>query len=236
MAVCSGVFAVLGQASFAESEPVELVDKSGTRLTARLISSDGKTVKVLRDSDKKSFAIPMERLDEGSSKRVQEWIDAGGSLSQIFEIDFATQRNRKTTAADDYDDKRINMEPVITLKNPDPVNQTQEGTVSVIVFGRPIADTSNLYVFNSESFDLTKIAPLASAEFRMDAISSPYDDRGYAKFGARYLGYAVLVHNKDKTQIYSSKSVPETLLKNWGLRLLKLESKKTYTKDLKPAG
>jgi len=83
---CLGIVLVLAQASFAESEPVELVDKSGTRLTARLISSDGKTLKVLRESDKKSFAVPMERLDEASSKRVKEWIDAGGNLSEVFVI------------------------------------------------------------------------------------------------------------------------------------------------------
>lgn len=222
---CLGIVSVLAQTSFAESEPVELVDKSGTRLTARLISSDGKTLKVLRESDKKSFAVPMERLDEASSKRVKEWIDAGGNLSEVFEIDFASQRNRKNTVTDDFDDKRVNMEPVITLKNPDPMNTTQEGTVSVIIFGRPISDTSNLYVFKSESFDLKKIAPLGSVKFQAGIISEPYDDRGYAKFGSRYLGYAVLIHNKEKTRIYSSKSVPDALLKNWGLKLLKLKEK-----------
>ncbi len=236
LVACLGVMLALGHRSFAESEPVELVDKGGTSLTARLISSDGKILKVLRESDKKSFSLPLERLDDASSKRVQEWIDAGGNLSEVFEIDFASQRNRKNTGADDFDDKRVNMEPTISLKNPHAANATQEGVMTVIILGRPILNTSNLYVFKTESFDLKKLQPLATEVFQMESFSSPYDDRGYAKFGARYLGYVVMIHNKERTNIFSSKSVPDALVKNWGLKLLGFTEKMCYTKDLKATG
>ncbi len=219
---------------FAASEPMDLVDKNGTKLTARLISCDGKSIKVRRESDRKDFTIPLERLDDATSIMVKKWNDEGGNLSEIFEIEFSSQKNRKNTGADDFDDKRVNMEPTITLKNPDNLKSSIGATVSVVIFGRPILDTNQFHVFKAESFELKKLDPLASEELQVSRISAPYDDTGYAKFGARYLGYAVLIHNEEKTTLYTCKSVPGTLMKNFGIKLLKLQTGQTYTKDLKP--
>jgi len=232
--LCIGFLLLPATFCFAASEPVDLVDKNGTKLTARLISSDGKSIKVRRESDKKDFTIPLERLDEATSKMVKKWHDEGGNLSEIFEINFSSQKNRKNTGADDFDDKRVNMEPTITLKNPDILKSTIGATVSVVIFGRPIMDTNQYHVFKAESFELKKMDPLASEELQVSNISAPYDDTGFAKFGARYLGYAVLIHNEEKTTLYSCKSVPSTLLKNFGIKLLKLQTGQNYTKDLKP--
>lgn len=66
----------------------------------------------------------------------------------------------------------------------------------IVLFpGRPVDSSTDLYVFKKQQFDLELLKPMESAGFRVDEISHAYDSRGFAKFGSRYLGYAVIVHD-----------------------------------------
>jgi len=220
------------QLTHAASEVMALRDSSGTALTARLISCDGTSLTITRESDKKTFTLPLARLDEASQASVKSWMSEGGNLAEKFEITVDTGKTRKKTGAEDFDDKRINLEPFVTLKNPATSMSTRDGKVTVLILGRPVHDTSAIYVFKKASFDLPKLAPLGTQSFTVGNISSAYDDRGYAQFGARYLGYVVLVHDHNGKVLYDSISVPAPFIATYRLSLLKLAEKRVYDKDL----
>ena len=66
-------------------EVVTLEETGGSSLTARLVSCDGTTLKVIRVSDRKTFNIPLSRLSDGSKAAVKDWQSKGGGLVENFE-------------------------------------------------------------------------------------------------------------------------------------------------------
>lgn len=210
---------------------MKITDTGGREMTVRLLSSDGTTVRVLRDSDGQTFALPLSRLNPASQAAIKTWLEKGGGLSQKFEITVDTGKNRKKMGGEDFDDKRVNLSPKITVKNANLDSEAQDGKVTVLILGRPVQSNDDLYVLGAQSFDLARLKPGASSLFEMKEISQAYDNRGYAQFGSRYLGYVVLVHSPDGKTLYDTQAVPEALRQH-GLNLLKLKSGLTYDKNL----
>jgi hypothetical protein len=200
-------------------------------MSVRLLSSDGTTVRVAREPDGQAFALPLSRLNPASQAAVQNWLKQGGGLSQKFQIEMDTGKNRRKTGGEDFDDKRVNLSPKITVTNPDLAAESQNGKATVLILGRPVQSNDDLQVLGTQTFELPRLKPGSSTSFEMKEISQAYDNRGYAQFGARYLGYVVLIHSPDGKTLYDSKAVPETL-QNHGLNLLKLKPELTYDKNL----
>lgn len=200
-------------------------------MMVRLLSSDGTSVRVIRDSDGQTFALPLSRLNAESQTAIKTWLEKGGGLSQKFEITVDTGKNRKKMGGEDFDDKRVNLSPKITVKNPNLDAEAQNGKVTVLIFGRPVQSNDDLHVLGAQNFELTRLKPGASTLFEMKEISQAYDNRGYAQFGSRYLGYVVLIHSPDGKTLYDSQAVPDALGQH-GLTLLKLRSGLTYDKNL----
>lgn len=217
----------------AESEPMEFTDVQGRKLTARLVSSDGVNVTVSRDGAAAPVVLPFKQLSEGSQKSVTEWVEKGGNLRENYEISVETGKTRRKDGSEDFDDKRVNLSPTVTIKNPDPNFPSKGGKVTVLFLGRPVDSSTDLYVFKKQQFDLELLKPMESAGFRVDEISHAYDSRGFAKFGSRYLGYAVIVHDATGEKIISAKSVPSSIGNEYGKRLLDLRSEQAYDRDLK---
>lgn len=226
--------ACLVQASPAASEVMSIVDKAGHVLSASLISCDGTNITVSREPDKKTFTIPLDRLDDASQKSVKTWMDQGGNISESFDVTVETGKNRRTTSHEDYDDKRVNLDPIVTIRNPNTRLSTCEAKLTVLFLGRPVSDNSALHVFKKSTFDLPKMAPLASQDFSIGIISAAYDSRGYAQFGARYIGYVVLIHDGKGEKLYDSESVPSAIVSNFGLKLIGLKENMAYNRDLRP--
>lgn len=217
----------------AESEPMEFTDVQGRKLTARLVSSDGVNVTVSRDGAPAPVLISFKQLSEASQKAVTDWVEKGGNLRENYEISVETGKTRRKDGSEDFDDKRVNLSPTVTIRNPDPNFPSREGKVTVLFLGRPVDSMTDLYVFRRQQFDMGQIKPLDSAGFRVDEISHAYDSRGLAKFGARYLGYAVIVHDAAGEKIISTKSVPSSIVNEYGKRLLDLKSEQAYDRDLR---
>jgi len=215
----------------AASEPMKIADSSGREMTVRLLSSDGTTVRVIRESDSQTFALPLSRLNPASQKAVKTWLEQGGGLAQKFDIEVDTGKNRRKTGEEDFDDKRVNLSPKITVKNPDLETESQNAKTTVLILGRPVQSNDDLQVLGAQNFDLPRLKPGTSTLFEMKEISQAYDNRGYAQFGARYLGYVVLIHSPDGKTLYDFKAVPEAL-GGHGLNLLKLKPGLTYDKNL----
>jgi hypothetical protein len=217
----------------AESELVQVVDKQGRAMSARLISSDGTTLTFVRNSDSKEFSVPLTALSDATQTLVSEWVESGGSLVEKYEVTVDTAKNRRKKGGEDFDDKRVNLTPFITVKNPDPKIESREAKVTVVFLGRPVESNTDMFVFRAQEFELPQLKPLGSRTFDMAEISQAYDSRGYAQFGSRYLGYVVLVHEEGGKRIYDAKSVPAFLATTFGAKFLKVQTGKTYDRDLK---
>jgi len=217
----------------AQSEPMEFTDVQGRKLTARLVSSDGVNVTVSRDGAPAPVVLPFKQLNETTQNAVTEWVGKGGNLRVNYEISVETGKTRKKDGSEDFDDKRVNLSPTVTIRNPDPNFPSKAGKVTVLFLGRPVDSSTDIYVFRKQEFEMGQIGPLASEGFRVDAISQAYDSRGVAKFGSRYLGYAVIIHDAAGENIISSKSVPSSIVNEYGKRLLALRTEQAYDRDLK---
>lgn len=217
--------------SGANGEIVTLEDSGGSKLTAKLVSCDGANLNVLRITDNKSFTIPIARLTDNSKEAVKKWQSNGGGLIENFTIAVATGKNRRITGQEDFDDKRVNLDPVVTITNPDPKIRSREAKVTALFLGRPVADGSALRVFKKSTFDLPSLQPGGSKDFGVGKISAAYDNRGYSKFGARYIGYVIIVHDAAGETLFTSKSVPPALVANSGLSYLGMVSGKDYDKN-----
>jgi len=228
------VLALCGRA-LAASEVMTLKSQNGTALTARILNCDGTTLTLSRESDQKTFTLPLARLDAASQEAVKSWMTQGGNLVEKFEISVDTGKSRRTTGQEDFDDKRVNLDPFITLRNANPNLGTRAAKVTVLFLGRPVSDGSAIHVFKKSTFDLPSLPALGSQSFRVGTISSAYDDRGYAQFGARYLGYVVMVHDAEGKTLYDSTSVPAPLVATHGLAFLTLSEQATYDRELRLA-
>lgn len=218
------------------AEPVTLVDVKGGSITVEIQSYDATNVIVKRTSDQKEFTIPLDRLHDDSKKIVSDWKEKNPNAagSGKFTLLVTTGKNRRTTGKEDFDDKRINLEPKISVKNSDKV-ESMEAKLTVIFLGRPVDTNSDMSVLGKQSFDLTKLAPGEQKEFEMSKISSAYDNRGYAKFGARYLGYVVLIHDQEGKKMQMIESIPSTVAK-LGLKWLTVKVQHVYDKNLADIG
>jgi len=201
-------------------------------MTARLRSLNQGKITVIRENDKKAFTMPVDSLDDASREAIQKWEAAGGNLSYKFDAQLDPGRTRKTTGAEDFDDQRVTLEPTITIKNPDAHRKTPKGKVTAVFLGKPVENASNIYVFKTQTFDLPELAPLASTVFKVPKISQAYDRRGYGKFGARYIGYALVVHSEDGTDVHYAQSIPTNFANNNKAQLLSLKTEKLYNKNL----
>jgi len=222
----------LSSAALADSEPLTITSSAGKSMVARLRSlGDGK-VTVVRENDKKVFEMAVDSLDEKSRASIKEWDDAGGNVSTKFDVQLDPGRTRKTTGAEDFDDQRVTLDPTVTVKNPDVHRKTVKGKLTAIFLGKPVENASNIYVFKTQTFDLPSLDPIASTELKVAKFSQAYDRRGYAKFGARYIGYAIVIHSDDGTEIHYAQSIPTNFANNNKQQLLSLKSNKVYNKNL----
>lgn len=217
--------------SFAES--INITDKQGRAIPANVLSCDAYHVEFLRQSDSKKFKVPLASLDEKTCSALEAWVGEGGNLVTKFEVVVNTGKTGRTSEMEDFDDKRVNLKPVVTVKNPDANKETRPLKLTVLFLGKPVTDRSSIYVFQTKTFDLPKIAPLRSQEFQMKAISSAYDDSAYAKFGYRYLGYVWIIHNEEQDEIFGCSSIPSAMVGDRAKQFLQLEEETTYDRDLK---
>ena len=61
--------------------------------------------------------------------------------------------------------------------------------------------------------------------FQMKKVSHSYDDRGRYKFGARYLGWVVVIHDPEDERIIHSQSLPAPLAGKFGEQVSHLEAR-----------
>lgn len=223
---------LLAMAGLIEAKEVTLRNKDGKDLTVRLITCAGDKLTVLRSSDKKQFELSVAQLDSASRAEVDAWLKAGGGLSERFEVDVSSGKRQRGTGYDYSDEKKVSMEPTVVIKNPMPNIRTRAVKVTAFVLGRPVADRNAYHVFSKESFDLPSLEGGKEGVLQMKPISHMFDDRGSYRYGARYLGWVVVIEDEDGGVIMTQ-SVPAAIAEKYGRKFLTLDAGSTYDDKLR---
>lgn len=215
------------------AKEVTLNNKDGKSITVRMITSQGDKLTVLRSSDKKQFELSIAQLDDASRSEVDAWLKAGGGLSEEFEVEVRSGKRQRN--ADEYysDDKRVDIEPLVVIKNPRANIRTRAVKATVLILGRPVALRNAYHVFSVKSFNLPSLEGGKEGLLQMERISHVFDDSGSYKRGARYYGWVVVIHDPEDDRVIHCKSIPEPLSGKFGRQFLKLEAGHTYDDNLK---
>jgi hypothetical protein len=214
------------------AKEVLLRNKDGKSFTARLVHISGDKLTVVRESDKKQFVLKVAQLDESSQARVTEWEQSGGNLSEKYEIGVSTSKSNKLDQDEQYDDRVISLEPRIVIKNPDLSLATKNANVTVLFLGRPVNHRGGFYVFSNESFELPKLESGKEFAHQMKKFRHSYDDRGYSKYGARYLGWVLFLQDEKDKRIIFAKSVPGSLTEKFSTQFQSLRENTYYDDKL----
>lgn len=210
---------------------VTLTNKAGKSLKAYLLTSDDQSVTVkMANARKNKYTIAFSALSAGSVAKIEEWKKNGGGLSEDFEITFKSGKSSALSTRENYDDRTLNLSPEVTIKNTDYKVKSGAKKVTLVLFGKSVISSRAYYVFSNETKDLTPLEEGAEETLQFKKIKIDYDDRGYAKYGSRYHGYVVLVHDGNG-ELSEMKAVPTTLLKH-EKGLLKLKANRFYDKNL----
>jgi hypothetical protein len=226
------VLLILAAPGALDAAEVVLRNKDGKSLTVRLVSITGDKLAVMRESDKKQFTIDLTQLDETSRGKVDDWVKAGGNLSERYVIEVSTGKSGRGSAYDYSDERIVSMEPVAVVKNPDINIPTKAAKVTVLILGRPVNERGGYYVFSTETFDLPSLEGGKQKVFQMKKFRHSYDDRGSYKSGARYLGWVVLIHDPQDKRIIHSQSLPAPVVGKFGEKFLTLKPQLYYDSEL----
>jgi hypothetical protein len=225
-------FAIFATMGALQANEVVLRNKDGKSLTVRLVSITGDKLAVMRESDKKQFTLDLTQLDDSSRAKVDDWVKAGGNISERYVVDVSTGKSGRNSNYD-YDDERIvSMEPIAVVKNPDINVPTKAAKITVLILGRPVNERGGYYVFSNETFDLPSLEGGKQKAFQMKKFRHSYDDRGSYKFGARYLGWVVLIHDPEDKRIIHSQSLPAPVVGKFGEKFMTLKPMSYYDSEL----
>ena len=229
----ASIFVLVAASGRLEAKEVTLTNKDGKSITVRMITSQDDKLTVLRSSDKKQFDISIAQLDDASRAEVDAWIKAGGGLSEEFEVEVSSGKRQRSTGEYYSDEKRVDIEPLVVIKNPRANIRTRTVKVTVLILGRPVVLRNAYHVFSMRSFDLPSLDGGKEGLLQMDRISHVFDDSGSYKRGARYYGWVVVIHDPEDGRIIHCRSIPEPLSGKFGTQFLKLDAGKTYDDNLR---
>lgn len=231
--IFASLLGFLAVSGLLEAKEVSLRNKDGKSLSARLITLDGDKLMVLRESDKKQFTLSLAQLDEASRAEVDAWLKAGGGLSEHFEIEVRSGKRQRNTGEYYSDEKKVDLEPLIVVKNPMQNMRTRAVKVTALLLGRPVTDRNAYYVFSTETFKIPSLEGGKEGACQMKPISRTFDDKGSYRYGARYHGWVVLIQDPEDDRIIFSQSIPAPLAEKFGRQFLKLEASHAYDDNLR---
>lgn len=216
----------------AQDDAMTIVSKDGQPLQVTLKSLKDEKVSFVITKTRKSFTVPITKLDLPSQKKIRAWKLAGGGASTQFEIDLATGKSNQLSKFERYDDRSLVMTPEVKIMNTSGSDSSAKDlSVTVLILGRSVLDRNKMFIFAKEEHELPVLDPRKEASFKLKKIEASYDDRGNdgSEYGSKYLGYVVLIHQGKK--IISQKAVPKTMDK-YGKLWFGVEKDQYYSNTL----
>lgn len=198
-----------------------LTSTDGKTLKVKMTGFKDDTVEVLSLSNRKTYNIPLNKLDEESQEIVNEWTKEGGHLSTRFDIDYTSGKTDRLEDANDYDDRLLELSPRFTVTNDFGNTSTRPVKMVTLILGRPVLERRKISILAKEEFDVPSIKPQKSSTFALKKLEVKYDDNQSAQYGSKYIGYAVFLISNDEA-VYS-KYTPATVKTKFGETLLEAE-------------
>jgi len=226
--LCSLIFFCAFSLATAQTKSVAITNTQGQTIDVYLLKVSKNEVDVKLASNHKSHVLKLTDLDKASQDKIKKWQAAGGGLSTDFKIEFNSGRSSRSRSG--YSDERtFILKPVVTINNNDNNLETKPVEVTIIILGKMASDTSLLKVFQKEKHTLPSINGGGEHIIACKGYRGVYDDEGY-KYGAKYFGYIVLIH--EGKNVLVAKSIPTAFAAKYGNQLLKIEEDKIYDKHL----
>ena len=220
---------------YASPTSVSLTNIAGRTIEVQLLKATGTEVEFRISGGRKKHTLKLSDLDQASRTKIQKWQSDGGGSSTDLDITFTSGKSSRVSKREQYDDKTLRLRPTVTIKNSDNLASTRKLSMTLLLLGRPVLDSSLYYVFSKDVKTTDKIAPGDSFFTECSDVKVEYDNKGSAQFGAKYYGYVIMVQDPDGV-IVASKSIPSSLFTKHGKKLLELQPKQCYTRDLKKDG
>lgn len=216
--------------SFAD-ELVKLTNYSGKSVQCEIVDADDKEVKIKIPSKGRIYNLTIESLDLASKEVIQKWIESGAGLSKKLTIRVQSGKSNRVSKREAYDDRALRLKPFANILNDDRKIRTNELFATFVLIGRPVLEKSLYYIFSRDEREIGVIEEGGQVRLDFSQISTEYDDRGYAQYGHSYVGYALVIKDKNGAVI-ATKSSPSSIASEGAEKVLKLFAGRYYSKDL----
>ncbi|MGJ8723174.1 MAG: hypothetical protein ACSHYB_01345 [Roseibacillus sp.] len=181
---------------------LDLTDKKGNTLNAKVISITEKSVSVKRTEDNKLFKIPLSNLSAETVKLLKEKTKDLPAALPDYKIEFSVGKRRKKDGTY-YVNQTISGKAVV--KNTSREIDSPEVTVNIIIIGEDQRDDDLKCVLANQSFSISP-PKLNEAEVQLKEFVTRYDsdNKGEGNLGGyQYSDYIILVTDKDGDHLAS---------------------------------
>ena len=204
-----------------------LISKDGREIVVTILSVTGDEVSFRRDGAEKVYTLPLSKLSDESVSMLEEWEPSAEAKAipaytkdtlPNLNITFSAGKSNRISKKERFDDRTEIIKPVVTIENRDLKTDFVGVKMTVVTFARGLVDSTSIKVLTKNSFDVD-IKALEKASYRCSQASSEYDKQGYAKYGHKYQGYAVVITDKNGNIILTKgtppryEAIPELVLK-----------------------
>jgi hypothetical protein len=197
------------------AEPYTFTDTKGRKLQADVQRATADQV-TLKRTDGQVFTIPRSTFVAEDQKHIDQWLKTNAAQKPWrLAVRVSSGKNDRHSNDDamlDFDDRRQQLEPGVTIKNEETDRALENAKGFLLVLAKNVNDTSELRVLGREEFSAS-LKPGESMIHEGNPIKLIYDDKAYAKFGWKYYGYLMVLKDHKGRQI-AARSVPETLVKS----------------------
>jgi len=216
--------------SFSYSEETTIKDVSGKILEVRFEDfSKEKGVELISLSNRKKYTIPLDKLDEESQAKVNEWVKKGGHLSKDFLLAFMPGKNSKPDKKED--DKagktkkkkqkkpstQETLNPKVKITNDSVRKASSPVTLEVILIGRPLSDKNSAIVSHIKNFEIPSLKAKENKDFEFGPVV--FQAFKETKEGAEYFGFALFAVSNE--EVVSAKYSSSLIEQKFGERLRK---------------
>jgi hypothetical protein len=130
------------------------------------------------------------------------------------------------------DDRAVRMNFKIEITNQEFKEKLGPAKATLIAFAKHVNQSSELHVLLRDQTTFT-LEPLKKHVHETPSVVSEYDDKAYAQFGYKYLGYLLVIQN-DKGEFLAIRSTPPMLGDNVE-KALQLRANTYVKRDFSPS-
>ena len=178
-------------APLATAEVLTLESKNGQKIIVTLLSRQGDKVLIRRSSDNKEFAISPDSLSPTSAELLRTKMN---SLKAAYPpIETVVSISKKRRGASYSHDMEVKAKVTVTNQNykiPCPPS-----TVNIILITQNQSNKSQFRILSNQVFDITPTPEGVSKT------TSPVTTHGSYSYGYKYVGYLIVIKDKDKKVI-----------------------------------